>query len=176
MGRAPGARRLLYGALGAVAALALIGCGRLPGLHAAAVAPPPSTAAPKAAPTDSDADLVSAVASGTTAVPISVKFRIGKRPQLGVPLPILLAIIPAPTAQIGHLHGAFQADSGLTLQGDHAFDASDLRAGEPLERQLTVVPQQPGVLNLNATFTLDLDNGSVSRSFAIPVIVGDNSS
>lgn len=161
----------------AAAVLLLAACGRSPVEQAIrAAAPRPAPAAPRPAPADPDSDLVSAVASGGATVPISVKFRIGKRPRLGVPLQILVAIIPAPDAQIAHLHGSFLPDSGLSLQGDHSIDVDELRAGEPLERQLTVVPEQPGVLNLNATFTLDRDSGPVSSSYAIPVIVGDNSS
>lgn len=172
LGRIWSAGECIRFAVVAAAALGLAACSRAPIPHAASAAAPPLPAAPR----NSDADLVSAVGAADANAPISVKFRIGKRPQLGVPLQILVAIIPAPQAQIGHLYGSFLPDTGLSLQGDRTFEASDLRAGEPLERQLTVVPEQPGVLNLNATFTLDLDNGSVSRSYAIPVIVGDNSS
>jgi len=157
-------------------ALWLAACSRAP-LTQLNHAPTPKPA-PQATTTntDSDTDLVTAVGTGNTPVPISVKFRIGKRPQLGVPLQILVAIIPAPAAQIANLHGSFLPDTGLNLQGDRSFDVKELRTGEPLERQLTVVPEQPGVLNVNATFTLDVDSGTVSRSYAIPVIVGDNSS
>lgn len=158
------------------AALLLAACSRTPLSHlpsfSAAKAPP----APSEEHPNADADLVSAVGAGNEPTPISVKFRLGKKPQLGVPLQILIAIIPAPDAQIAHLHGSFLPDTGLSLQGDRTMDVTDLRAGEPLERQLSVVPTQPGVLNLNATFTLDQDTGSVTRSYAIPIIVSDNSS
>ncbi len=171
-----GTGRSFYVAVMLSAALGLVACNRAPIPHAASAAAARPQAAPTTTESNSDADLVSAVGTVDTPAPISVKFRIGKRPQLGVPLQIVVAILPQPGTQIGHLHGAFLPDTGLNLQGDRAFDANDLRAGEPVERQLTVVPEQPGVLNLNATFTLDLDSGSVSRSYAIPVIVADNSS
>ena len=176
MSRTASAGSSIHVAMIAAAALGLAGCSRASLPHAASAAAPQPKAAPTETQTNTDADLVSAVGTASSPAPISVKFRIGKRPQLGVPLQIVVAIIPQPDAQIGHLHGAFLPDTGLNLQGDRAFDANDLRVGEPIERQLTVVPEQPGVLNLNATFTLDLDSGSVSRSYAIPVIVGDNSS
>lgn len=176
MSRTASAGSGIHFAVIAAAALGLAACSRASLPHAASAAAPQPKAAPTEAQTNTDADLVSAVGTASSPAPISVKFRIGKRPQLGVPLQIVVAIIPQPDAQIGHLHGAFLPDTGLNLQGDRAFDANDLRVGEPIERQLTVVPEQPGVLNLTATFTLDLDSGSVSRSYAIPVIVGDNSS
>jgi len=177
-GRALTADRCTRFAAAVAAALWLAACSRTPIPHLTHAAAPAPKPAPRAATTntDTDTDLVTAVGTGNGAVPISVKFRIGKRPQLGVPLQILVAIIPAPAAQIANLHGSFLPDTGLNLQGDRSFDVKELRTGEPLERQLTVVPEQPGVLNVNATFTLDLDSGTVSRSYAIPVIVGDNSS
>jgi hypothetical protein len=175
MSRTASAGSGIHFAVIAAAALGLAACSRASLPHAASAAAPQPKAAPTETQTNTD-DLVSAVGTANSPAPISVKFRIGKRPQLGVPLQIVVAIIPQPDTQIGHLHGAFLPDTGLNLQGDRTFDAKDLRAGEPIERQLTVVPEQPGVLNINATFTLDLDSGSVSRSYAIPVIVGDNSS
>jgi len=175
MGGSP--RSLRFATLTA-AALLLVACNRIPTAPLTkALAPRPAPPTENKADTGSDADLVSAVGGVVTGpAPISVKFRIGKRPQLGVPLQILLSITPAANTQIGHLHGSFAPDSGLNLKGELSIDMKDLRAGEPLEQELTVVPEQPGVLNLNATFTLDLDSGSVSRSYAIPVIVSDNSS
>ena len=171
-----GSPRCLRFATLAAAALLLVACNRVPTTPLAKALAPRPRPAPSHVESNSDAGLVSAVGDTTVPAPISVKFRLGKRPQLGVPLQITLAITPAADAQIGHLHASFLPDSGLSLQGEQSIDEKELHAGEPIERELTVVPQQPGVLNLNATFTLDLDSGSVSRTYAIPVIVSDNSS
>ena len=50
------------------------------------------------------------------------------------------------------------------------------QAGVIVEQELSVVPQQPGVLSLNATIVVDLDGGSLARSYSIPLIASDNPS
>jgi hypothetical protein len=174
--------------LGAAAALAaaLVACGQSPGTPAA---PGPSGAlqsstagdagsAPADGPeADTDADMVSAVGSGGAAGAgsISVKFRVEARPMVGMPVKIMVAVIPAPDAQINHLHGSFLAGTGLQLQSEHTFDVAAVRAGTTLYRELTVVPQQTGVLSLNATLLIEQDSGSQARTYSIPVIASDSS-
>jgi len=43
-----------------------------------------------------------------------------------------------------------------------------------IEQELSVVPLQSGVLSLGATVVVDMDGGSLARSYAIPLIVRDN--
>lgn len=154
---------------------ALIGCSRASLPHTAAA--PASASAPRAGasdPTDATANLVSAVGPRANA-PLSVRFRLGARPVLGMPLQILVTVT-ASGEQINRLHGMFFPDSGLTLQSDRSFEATDLAAGVTLQRQVTVIPKQPGVQNVTAAFTVDLESGSMSVTYAIPIIVNDNSS
>jgi hypothetical protein len=130
-------------------------------------------AQPAADPTE---DMVSAVAPSGATGAVKVKFRLGAKPMLGTPLQVFVAIIPAEDSQISHLHGSFTPDTGLALQSERDFDVTDVATGAALQRQVTVVPQQPGVLNLNTTITVAVDSGSLSSTFSIPLIVGDNSS
>jgi hypothetical protein len=158
-----------------VCSLMLLACSHsaAPPKAASAPAPGKQAAAAANAQEDADAKLVSAVGASASSQPIQVKFRILARPTLGVPLQILVSVTPVQDAQINHVHGSFLPDAALKLQSEHNFEQDDLR--EPLQKTVTVVPQQPGVLNLNATFTLELGDRSVSCSYAIPVIVSDNS-
>jgi hypothetical protein len=157
-----------------VCGLLLLACSHSAAPPNAASTPAPlKQAAPAANPQgDTDAKLVSAVGPASSQ-PIQVKFRILSRPTLGVPLQILVSVTPVQDAQINHIQGSFLADGGLKLQSERSFEQDDLR--ETAQRTVTVVPQQPGVLNVNATFTLELGDRSVSCSYAIPVIVSDNS-
>ena len=41
---------------------------------------------------------------------------------------------------------------------------------------MTVVPQRNGVLSLSATLVIDYDNGSVARTYVIPLIAANNAS
>jgi hypothetical protein len=184
LGSGRGRGRLL--ATGRVLALGLAfaGCGLL--AACGRMAPWHATAAPAASaessdtqgdsPADPTAGMVSAVAPDASKAPLSVKFRLDSKPVLGMPLHIAVAIIPTGDTQINHLHGSFLPDNGLALQSEHEFDASDLQGGVAVQQQVTVVPQQPGVLNLNATLTIQLENSSLSGTYSIPLIVSDNSS
>jgi len=178
LGRGPGSgrRKRAFGCCAAAmgCGLLLIGCSHSAAPPKAAAAPTDKQAAAALnAQADTDAKLVSAVGSSATSQPIQVKFRIRNRPTLGVPLEILVSVTPVQDVQINRIQGSFLTDSGLKLQSERSFEQDDLR--EAVQRTVTVVPQQPGVLDLNATFTLELGDRSVSCSYAIPVIVSDNS-
>jgi hypothetical protein len=121
-----------------------------------------------------DPDLVSAVSSAHSNTPIGMKFGLAARPAVGTPLKVTVALIPAAGAGISHIHASFQPGDGLLLQSDRTVDIDDPGAGVPIEQELSVVPQQSGVLSLGATVVVDMDSGSLARSYAIPLIVRDN--
>ncbi|MFI4914266.1 MAG: hypothetical protein ACHQAR_03665 [Steroidobacterales bacterium] len=160
----------------AALALGSTGCGSSthpgPGSAAAVQAPGSLAGAAKtdAAVPPNDADMVSAVSAANSTTPVSVKFRLEGRPQVGQPLMIELVVIPAAGAEIEHIHASFQAGEGLQLQSDRNFDAERPSAGVPLSQVLTVLPQQAGVLSLTATILVDSSSGSLARTYAIPLI------
>jgi len=124
-----------------------------------------------------DADMVSAVnVNGTSSALFTMKFKLGSKPAVTAPVQITVLMIPAPGAGISHLHVSFQPGDGLQLQSDHNVDLTDLSSDTPIEQQVTVVPQQSGVLNLNATVLVDTATESISRTYAIPLIAGDGHS
>lgn len=45
--------------------------------------------------------------------------------------------------------------------------------GVPLTHRLTLVPARDGVFSISAVALIDTDRSSVTRTFAIPVIVGE---
>ncbi|HEX4049356.1 MAG TPA: hypothetical protein VHY19_00560 [Steroidobacteraceae bacterium] len=169
----------------AVAVCLLVGCGRAAAPAANDASSPSasepaddsaaSTSGDEAAP-PSDADLVSAVNNGGPSKPLTVKFRVEARPVVGMPLKILLALTPADQISIDHLHASLAAGEGLLVQSPPSFDLSDLKAGTPQYREVTVVPQQTGVLDLSATLLLQTDKTTEARTYSIPLIAADNSS
>jgi hypothetical protein len=132
------------------------------------------TSAADATP-DPLANMVSAVSPADTSAPLAVKFRIEARPVVGTPVAIMLALIPNADAKIGHIHGAFAAGDGLTLQSERDFDLDTVQGGTAVFREVTVVPRQTGVLNLSATFLLQTDQSTQTRTYSIPLIASDNS-
>ena len=82
-------RGWIGGSAAALLVLQIAGCGR---------AAPTSGPAPRqevqAARAATDPDAVNAVSTANSTTPISVKFRIDHKPQVGEPLSIVLALIP----------------------------------------------------------------------------------
>lgn len=121
-----------------------------------------------------DPDMVSAVSlTGAPGTPVSMKFRLSARPQVTSPLQVTVLVIPSPDVQISGLHLSFQADDGLQLQSDRSFDLTQTTPGLPVQQEITVVPQQTGVLSLSATVLIDTDSQSISRTYSIPLIASD---
>jgi hypothetical protein len=125
---------------------------------------------------DTDVDMVAGVSPGGSEPPIGLKFRIDTRPVVGMPAQLVLQLVPTPGVEISHIHGSLQVAEGLQLQSAHTFDIDAPQAGVPLEQHVTVVPQRNGVLSLNATLEIDYGNGSVARTYAIPLIAANNAS
>jgi len=151
----------------AVMALILGGCGGK--ASQSSTAGKPAGDAPR--PVAVDPDMVTAVSTANSATPISLKFRIQKKPVVGQPVSIELSFLPAAGAGVVHIHTAFQVSDGLQLASERAFDVEQPEAGVPLEHELTVLPQAGGVLQITATVIVDSDNGgSLARSYAIPLI------
>jgi hypothetical protein len=122
-----------------------------------------------------DPDMVAGVSAGGSNPPIGLKFLIGTRPVVGVPVQLKLALIPTAGAEISHIHGTLQVAEGLQLQSQRTFDIDALQSGAPIEQEVTVMPQRAGVLSLSATLEIDYDNGSVDRTYAIPLIAASAS-
>jgi hypothetical protein len=121
-----------------------------------------------------DPDMVAAVSSAHTSTPISMRFALSARPVIGTPLIVRVALVTATDVAISHIRASFQPGDGLQLQAERNLDITEPGAGAVIEQELSVVPQQAGVLSLNATVVVDLDGGSLARSYSIPLIAGDN--
>jgi hypothetical protein len=152
----------------------LVGCGsgadRARAALARQVGEPNATAAPAPAAAGGDADMVSAASPGGAGSPISLKFSLSGRPVVGEGLQIHVALLPVTDNAVRRLYGTFSPGEGLMLQSQRTFEFRDLSDGVALHQEVTVVPQQPGVLSLSATLVVDFDTGSVSQTFGIPLI------
>ena len=162
---------LLFAAL----PLALCACGSSNGPTSATH----TASRPKGGPATSNAtdpDLVAAVSASGSGPPISVKFRLDTKPIVGRPTQLVLALIPSQGIENSHIHGALQAADGLLLQSPKSFDVDVPVGGDPVQQDVTVVPQRDGVLSLSASVVIDYDNTSLSRTYVIPLIAVYNAS
>jgi len=124
-----------------------------------------------------DPDMVGAVnLAGTSASLVSMKFKLASRPVVTMPVQLTVLVIPAPDTSINHIHVSFVPGDGLQLQSEHALDVIAPRPGAPIQQELTLVPQQNGVLSLSATVLVDTDSESISRTYSIPLIATDTHS
>lgn len=166
----------------AVAACLLVACGRAtPPAADEAGAPASANAGAAGGAEDessatSDADLVSAVNAGGPSKPLIVKFRVEARPVVGMPVKVLLVLTPTDEGgAIDHIHASLTPGEGLLMQSPASFELSGLKPGSPQNREVTVVPQQTGVLDLSATLLLQSDKATQTRTYSIPLIAADNS-
>jgi hypothetical protein len=118
--------------------------------------------------------MVAAVSSAHSTTPISMRFALSARPVIGTPLIVKVALVTANDVAISHIRASFQPGDGLQLQAERNLDISDPGAGAVVEQELSVVPEQAGVLSLNASVVVDMDGGSLARSYTIPLIAADN--
>jgi len=161
-------------ALGIAASASFVGCARdgTPGADAAAAGTAAAGSRRGAkAPVDA---MVSAVsASGKPGAPVELKFDLGSRPELGKPLEVTVAVVPLGEG-ITQLRVVFQSNEAVEVQAGSEMAVQDRpAAGVPVSHTVTVVPRRDGVFYLGAVALVEGPGGSVARSFAIPIIVGD---
>ncbi len=75
---------------------------------------------------------------------------------------------------IHRFYAQFQGGEGLSVaDGGELVQVDKLAAGSVIRHVVRVVPKEDGIFALSATVAMDLANDSLTRTFSIPVIVGD---
>ncbi|MGH8258377.1 MAG: hypothetical protein ACREUG_01655 [Steroidobacteraceae bacterium] len=175
---------LAAGVAGAALAALVAGCGAssVPGIGAASGGEAARAAAHRLAPHKTaqpgavgSADLVAAVGSDKSNVPVDVRFALRQRPEVGKPVELDVQITPS--APLGKVVTTFHADDGLTIQaGGAATESVRPEPGVPLSRTLTIVAQRDGIFYVKATVLVDAGADSIARTFTIPIIGGAGTS
>jgi hypothetical protein len=150
--------------------------------HGDAGTPPTPSAAPapqaKAAPpvkkgpsaADLTAGMVEAASQGKSTLPVELKFDLPEKPQIGKPLQVDIAVMP----QIPAAPAAIQVTGadGLEVAPEASrIEIPSVEVGEVYRQSLKVTPTADGVLFLDLTVSLNHDEMTESRVFAIPLIV-----
>jgi hypothetical protein len=126
------------------------------------------TAEPKDDPL---ADMVSAVTSAKQSAPVELKFLIKRRPEVGKPIDVQIAVLPV--SVLTRIAANFQAGPGLELRSGGAMPAIEKpAAGVPLAHRLIVIPQRDGIFFISAVVQADSVEQSLTRTFSIPIIAG----
>jgi hypothetical protein len=158
---------------GRVVMIALLACAAM---TACDDAPPPAasgTPAASAAPKKGKSlppQMVAAVSSGKSSSAISVHFELGATPAVGMAMPVKVAIVPHRVFTL--VRASFTTPDGLQVSDGRRFEM--LREVEPeqiLQHQLMIQPTRDGIYLISVGLETDGDEGNITRSFSIPVIV-----
>ena len=114
--------------------------------------------------------MVEAATLGKSTVPVLLKFDLQQKPQTGLPMEIILAILPQVNA----------SPVEIEVSGSEGLDLSDaaklsvipsVEAGGVYRQTVKVVPNSAGVLLLGLTVALKHDEITEFRTFSVPLIV-----
>lgn len=117
------------------------------------------------------AEMVAAVSATRNANVVSVHFSLKGTPVVNKALPMDIAIVPHQAILALSVH--FEARDGLAIATGNALERqTDPRPGSVIKHQLVLLPSKEGVFMVTAIVETETSEGSVSRVFSIPVIVG----
>lgn len=155
---------LLALACGGLAACGHSGSGTAPAAPAAAAAAAPRT---PHGPAD---DLVQAVSSGQDEN-LDLRFAVREKPVAGRPVDITVQLTPR--TDLEHLTARVHVDDGLTLRSGAELPPLDHpQRDQPVQQEIVAMPARDGIYTIMVTVTAELGSGSLSRTFAIPLMVG----
>lgn len=118
-------------------------------------------------------DMVAAVSASKGGPPVDMKFELRETPIAAQPLDVDIAIV-ATSPGIEHISGRFQPGEGFELIDGGELAAVDKPApGTVIRHVVRLLPKQDGIFSLSGTVSVDTANDSITRTYAIPVIVGD---
>lgn len=151
--------------------LVLAGCDSEPE-QGAATATPSATKTPRKVATDAgDPDMVTAFSATRGPGLVDLKFKLTKRPAVGEPVEIELALTP--TVALERLFARFQAADGLQIVSGAETEQFDRpAAGVPVKHKMTVTAKTDGIFYVTAVVLADSDKESVARSYSFPLIAG----
>jgi hypothetical protein len=162
-------RAAAFAALACTCVLAA-GCDDAPP-ESSPTAPAAGTAASGPKPASLSNEMVSAVSAGKNASAIGVHFALRAPPTVGMPLPVAIVIVPHRKFLTVRAH--FETHDGLTMTaGDVYGPSNDVAAESVLKHELTLLPEKEGVFMVTTIVDTEGEEGSVTRVFSIPVIVG----
>jgi hypothetical protein len=118
-------------------------------------------------------DMVAAVSAGKGGPPVGLRFEIRSSPEAGQPVDIDLAILPD-AVSIDHLEGKVQGGENVSVvEGAEIPAVEKPTRGSVIRHLVRLLPKQDGISSVTVAVNVDLGNDSITRTFTIPVIVGD---
>ncbi len=115
--------------------------------------------------------MVAAVSAGKSAKMVGVHFALGGLPIINKPLPVDIAIVPH--VPFTSIRVYFEARDGVALGVDESMGPlTDALPEKPILHKIMVQPLREGVYTITASVDTEGTEGSITRVFSIPIIVG----
>lgn len=104
---------------------------------------------------------------------MGLRFEVRSSPEAGQPVDVDLAILPD-AAAIDHINGEIQGGENVSVVEGGEIPAIEKPAqGSVIRHVVRLLPKQDGIFVVTAAVNVDLGNDSITRTFTIPLIVGD---
>jgi hypothetical protein len=114
--------------------------------------------------------MVEAVGVGKSSVPVTLKFDLPTRPEVGQPLEIVLGLLPQEAATAASVK--VSGTEGLQpAPGNEVVEVGAVDPAEAYRVTVTVTPTAEGVQLLAVEVSLRHDDVTDTRSFTLPIIV-----
>jgi hypothetical protein len=153
-------------------AAALSACHKDESTNSANMAPvlPKAPVVARKGPTAAEltAGMVEAAAQGKSQVPVALKFELVKRPKVGQPVDINLALISQVDASPVTIK--VSGTDGVTVAAANEFDTPTAAAGEVYRYTVNVTPTAEGVLTVGVTVSMKRDEVTDVKVFSVPLI------
>jgi hypothetical protein len=149
-----------------IASLALAACGSDPDPAAAA-----KPSAKSASASDPLERMAPAVGNGKPGAAVLIRYDFGSKPAVGTPTELRLAFMPQ--AGVDSMDIAINAVDGVTLAGPLSASFAEVVPAKPYMHTVSVLPNRAGVFYVSVVATTQIGNQNVSRTFAIPLSVGN---
>lgn len=155
------------------AVVSLGACNKEPAAPPAGAAVPnlrPKPVLPKPGSTAAEqtAGMVLAASQGKSQAPVDIKFDLARKPKVGQPLEVSLALIAQVQANPASVQ--ISGNDGIAVAPGGQFDIASAEAGEVYKHTVTVTPEIEGVLLLSVSVSLKHDDVTDTKVFTIPII------
>jgi hypothetical protein len=148
-----------------IAGIALAACGSKPDPQSA------NGPAAKAAPADPIAQMARAVGNGKPGAAVELRYEFSGKPTVGTPNELQIAFIPH--AGVDSMEIVINGMDGVTLSGPQSVNFAEVEPQKPYVHTLSVLPDRNGVFYLSVVVTTQIGNQNLSRTFAVPFVVGN---
>jgi hypothetical protein len=118
-------------------------------------------------------DMVAAVSAGKGGPPVRLRFEVRSSPEAGQPVDVDLAILPD-TVSIEHLGGKILGGENVSVvEGGDILAVDKPAQGTVIRHVVRLLPKRDGIFTVTAAVNVDVGTDSITRTFTIPLIVGD---